>query len=332
MIEEDNIQWGDIPPVLPANKLLDKGFKRAAKVHKRGRTKVQRNKSESIAKVQTLGDTISSTLESYVKAYPSIDRLPEFHKELIDIMVNTESLKKDLGALNWCRLKVAEFTRAYVKELGRLDDVGSIELRRKEAYGRISSLVDQISKNLESLEESRRVLRNVPMINPEAPTIVVAGMANVGKSQFVAAASSAKPKVANYPFTTQEVSVGHITSKHIQVQIIDTPGLLDRPAEKRNKIEQQAANALKNLARIVVFLLDPSETCGFTMDNQLKLLERLKAELPGCLFIEVENKTDLCRSETGRRKVSALTGEGIKEVVDELMEILTSRVPGASPP
>ncbi len=267
-----------------------------------------------------------------MKSFPSIERLPPFYRELMHIMVNVETVKHDLGAVDWCRKKVQEFARAYAREIGRENDAALIELRRKEAYGRISSLVRQISKNLEALETARHRLREIPSIDLEAPTIVVAGAANVGKSQFVAAASSAKPLVAQYPFTTKEVSVGHTERRHFRIQVIDTPGLLDRPAEKRNPIEQQAANALRHLARLVVFLLDPTETCGFTMTEQLQLLSRLREEFPGVQFVEVENKVDLLNSGSNRMKVSALTGKGVDKVVDKVAAVLTSLALAASPP
>ncbi len=328
----EQMKWGDIPPILSSIAVLDKAFKRAAKAKGKGRTKLDKHKSTSIARVQTLGDTIGSTLERYVKSFPSIDNLPEFYRDLVDILVKKDLLKKDLGAIDWCRGKVLEFARAYVKEIGRQTDISYMELRRKEAYGRISSIVHQVSKNLERLEESRSNLSKLPTIEPDMPTIVVAGTANVGKSQFVAAASSARPKVAQYPFTTKAVSVGHVERRYTRFQIVDTPGLLDRAAEERNPIEKQAANALRHLARIVVFLIDPSETCGYTMESQLNLLAKLKQEFPNVTFVEVENKLDLMDSGSFRKKVSALKGIGVDEVIDEVAAMLTNRVPEASPP
>lgn len=324
--------WGDIPPILSSKAILDKGFKRAARVETRGKTRAERQKHLSVAKVQALGDSIASTLERYVKSFPSIENLPPFFRDLVDILVDMDKIKKDLGGIDWCRHKVLEFSKVYAREIGRQIDPAIIDLRRKEAYGRISSLVNQVSENLERLEDSRRKLSKTPTLDLEAPTVVVAGMANVGKSQFVAAVSSARPKIAHYPFTTKAVSVGHTERHGTRFQVIDTPGLLDRPADERNAIEQQAANALRNLARAVVFLLDPTETCGFTMESQLNLLKRLKEEFPEVLFVEVENKLDILDSKSGRRKVSALTGQGVEKTMDDVAAIITGRVPGASRP
>jgi nucleolar GTP-binding protein len=326
------IRWDDLPPILNSTAILDKAFKRAAKAHGRGRTRAERAKSESVARVHSLGDTISSTIAGYVKAFPSIGRLPPFYRDLMHILVDVEKVRHDLGTIDWCRKKVQEFSKAYSREIGRSSDAGLVEVRRKEAYGRISSLVHQVAESLECLEAARRRLSSVPMIDLEAPTVVVAGTANVGKSQFVAAVSTAKPKVAQYPFTTKEISLGHTERGHLRIQVLDTPGLLDRPAGKRNPIEQQAASALKNLAKLVIFLYDPTETCGFTMQEQIHLFERLREEFPDVRFVEVENKVDLKNSGSGRMKVSALTGRGVDKVLDHMAAMLTNRAPGASPP
>ena len=328
-LHSELVRLDDIPPIMPPARILDKAFKRAGKAKRRGRTRIEKSKSESIAKIQVLGDVISSTLEKYVKSFPSIDRLPIFYRDLIDILVNTESLKKDLGALSWGQRKVIDFSKAYVREIGRQNEISLIELRRKEAYGRISSVLEQIGKNLKRLEEARIRLKEVPTIDPNIKTIVVAGMANVGKSLFVAAASSAKPKVAHYPFTTKKVSVGHVELHRTRFQIIDTPGLLDRPAEKRNKIEQQAVNALRHLSKVVIYLLDPTESCGFDLSSQTNLLKRLKEELPDVTFVEVENKVDILDSNSAREKVSALTGQGVHEVIEEAAFALTNHAPEA---
>jgi nucleolar GTP-binding protein len=330
--EEDWVRWDDLPPILNSAAILDKAFKRAAKAHGRGRTRSERAKAESVARVHSLGDTISSTLGGYVKAFPSIARLPPFYRDLMHILVNVEKVRHDLGTVDWCRKKVLEFSKAYSREIGRSSDAKLVEVRRKEAYGRISSLVHQVAESLESLEAARRRLSSVPLIDLAAPTVVVAGMANVGKSQFVAAVSTAKPKVAQYPFTTKEISLGHTERGHLRIQVIDTPGLLDRPAEKRNPIEQQAASALKNLAKLVIFLYDPTETCGFTMHEQTHLFARLREEFPDVRFVEVENKVDLKNSGSDRMKVSALTGKGVDKVLNQVATMLTNRALGASLP
>lgn len=73
---------------------------------------------------------------------------------------------------------------------------------------------------------------------------------------------------------------------------------------------------MKYLAHIIVFVFDPSETCGYTMDRQEALLRSVRDSFPGIPFIEVENKADLEWGGTGKRpRISASTGEGVDELV-----------------
>ena len=66
---------------------------------------------------------------------------------------------------------------------------------------------------------------------------MVCGAPNVGKSAFISALSSGNMEVNHYPFTTKRIHLGHFTFRRLQYQMVDTPGLLDRPMHKRNDIE-----------------------------------------------------------------------------------------------
>ena len=107
--------------------------------------------------------------------------------------------------------------------------------------------------------------------------------------------------------------------KHIQ--IIDTPGLLDRPVLEMNDIEMNAIVALEHLADAILFIFDASETCGFHLDNQynlLKQIEKIFAEIP---VFYLFNKMDLVEdreylneyidNEENSIFISAIEGEGI---------------------
>ena len=192
---------------------------------------------------------------------------------------------------------------------------------QKQAYGRISSVINKIKKDLDFLDFAKQNLRNMPTIDFEATTIVIAGFPNVGKSTLLRQITGADPQVANYPFTTKGIQIGHTERHWKHIQIIDTPGLLDRPVLEMNDIEMNAIVALEHLADAILFIFDASETCGFHLDNQynlLKQIEKIFAEIP---VFYLFNKMDLIEdreylneyidNEENSIFISAIEGEGI---------------------
>ncbi len=311
-----------IPTVLSADELLDKAFKQASKVEAKGRTKLETVRESNIAKVKSASDIIVSTMGRYVKSFPSLGKLDPFYAELVDMVIGTDELKKSLGAMDWCRGSVAKLAKAATREISSARKIPQIDIARRAAYGRMSSFVKQVGKEIKFLQSARDVLRRLPSVDPEAPTIVVAGAPNVGKSQLVGRISTAKPRVATYPFTTHEISIGKFERKYLRYQVIDTPGLLDRPLSERNPIELRAVLALKHLADVIVFMLDPSETCGYSLAEQERVLAGVRREFSSVPVVEVENKSDLVQTASGRLRLSAISGEGVQVLVDELVKMV----------
>jgi nucleolar GTP-binding protein len=108
----------------------------------------------------------------------------------------------------------------------------------------------------------------------------------------VNAVTRADNEIAEYPFTTRGINVGHLERDHVRYQLIDTPGLLDRPETERNDIEEQAVSALGHAADAVLVLVDASETCGYQLDAQLALRDAI-AERFAVPVLTVCNKADL---------------------------------------
>ena len=160
----------------------------------------------------------------------------------------------------------------------------------------------------------------------DVPSVIIAGYPNVGKSSLLKCISSAKPKIAQYPFTTKQIHVGHIESEEKYTkklyQIIDTPGLLDRPLSKKNYIEKQAIAALNHLADLIIFIFDPSETCGYSSEDQLNILTQIKEIFSDIPLIVVENKVDLKKTNSTNLKISCINNQGIDKLTEEIFSIL----------
>jgi len=88
--------------------------------------------------------------------------------------------------------------------------------------------------------------------------------------------------------------------------------------EERNEIERQAIIALRHLADLVIFILDPTGTCGYPLEYQLSLLDEIKRLYPEAKMIVVENKADLLGDKGKRLRISALTKIGIEQLIVEI--------------
>jgi nucleolar GTP-binding protein len=310
-----------IPIILRADELLDRSFRKASKILIHDKETIYKNKKTIIARTDSFATNLVSTLEKYVKEFPSIDNLPMFYQELIDIKIDTNKLKKSLGAVAWAQKTCRMIYSKQAKTLKKAKDIDFLKQKQNEIYGRMSSVVKQVDKNLNLLAEAQIIMNEFPEIQ-DVPTIVIAGYPNVGKSSLLRCLSSAKPEVAQYPFTTKEIHVGHIekTERYItsRYQIIDTPGLLDRPLSDRNDMEMQAIAALSHLADLIVFLLDTSETCGYTLKDQKHLLIQVKKLFGDTPIVIVESKMDIKKTDSNNLKISCETKEGINLLLDEI--------------
>ena len=317
---------------VPTSKeLLDQAFRKASRTEVKIPRKVPRiirTKRKESKKLRVIEGFLDSRLKRIVKQIPSIDDVHPFYSELADILVGRDQLKNALGSIYGTRRVVKKLIQNYIYKIKSAKELVEVIKLSRAAYGRISSIINRIKDNLNVIQEARPKLRKLPSVDPKKLTIVIAGYPNVGKSSFVAHASTAKPEIAEYPFTTRAVNIGHIKRDLSIYQIVDTPGLLDRPLDKRNPIELQAITALKYLAQVILYIVDPSETCGYPLKEQLSLYEDLK-ELFGKIYLIV-NKIDLVdksRHDELREiindecfETNALTGNGVNETIDRIID------------
>ena len=326
-----------IPTIPTPDEILDKGFSRGKKAADLLRTqkipKHLKGKKLEERRVVTACQVIKDKLKSIIDAVPEIEELHPFYQDYIDITVGVDSMKQALGALNWAYGILAQLEREYSNKIKRNPSERASSIRR-EAYGRIASVVNKIEKDLDFLDFAKASLRNMPTIDFDATTIVIAGFPNVGKSTLLRQISGADPQVANYPFTTKGIQIGHTERHWKSIQIIDTPGLLDRPVLEMNDIEMNAIVALEHLADAILFIFDGSETCGFHLESQynlLKQIEKIFSEIP---IIYLFNKMDIEQDQDYINQfvddpdntlfISAIDGDGIdkiNEIIDRIEKI-----------
>ena len=185
--------------------------------------------------------------------------------------------------------------------------------------------------------ESREVLLELMLL----ADVGMLGMPNAGKSTFIRAVSAAKPKVADYPFTTLVPSLGVVRmDNHQSFVVADIPGLIEGAADGAGL----GIQFLKHLERCRVLLhlididpidgSDPVENAKIIISELEKYSEKL-AQKPRWL---VFNKVDLLDAEEVKEKakaivealgwdenyymIAAINQEGVKKLCWNIMEFL----------
>src|SRR6056297_3162133 len=297
----------DLPTTPTSEELIDKAFSRASRA---GRAQQGLEAQQSM--LQTAGNIVSDNLENVVTAWPDFEYdVSPFYMELAEAILaevtlgpesvaddeddrnGVDGLRQALSRVSWAARQTEEIQREYQSKL-RKTDVDTARKHRKQAFARLADVVEQVDVDRRAINDARNALRDLPEINPDEPTIVVAGYPNVGKSSFVNEVTSARGETASYPFTTKGIGLGHLERDHVRYQLVDTPGLLDRPPQDRNAIESQAVSAIEHLADCVLVFLDPSGACGYPIERQLELRDAVAAQFESVdvPVLTVANKVD----------------------------------------
>lgn len=307
----------EIKSILLAEKLVESVFKKAMKATgtggSTGISPVVRIRRNEIRRVQTCTKLFQDRLHDIVYQFPNLEELPIYYQEILDIIIGLDNLRRILGSIDGTSKLIWKISRECTSIIWKAKPLEAKKARRA-AFSRFASVILQLKSRLLSLEDLRQQLRRLPMFDFEKPIVVVGGFPNSGKSSFVKSVTNAKPEIANYPFTTKDVTVGHWQGgegelKFMSCQVVDTPGLLDRPLIERNKIELKALAALLHLPSVILFLLDPTQLENW--ESQFQLFHEIKEKTSIPIRVAL-NKVDLIHSD--QKKV--FTSE-IEEKLDE---------------
>lgn len=255
--------------------------------------KINRIRSFYMRKVKFTQQTISERLGTIVADFPRLDDVHPFYADLMSVLYDRDHYKLALGQLNTCKKLCETVCRDYVRLLKYADSLYRCKALKVAALGRMMTLIKRQKASLSYLEEVRKHIGRLPALDPTARTLLVCGFPNVGKSSFMNKVTRADVEVQPYAFTTKSLYVGHMDHRYLRWQVIDTPGILDHELEKRNVIEMQAVTALAHLQCTVLFFVDISEQCGYTIEQQARLYHVVRALFADKQLVLVANKTDV---------------------------------------
>lgn len=162
------------------------------------------------------------------------------------------------------------------------------------------------------------------------------GLPSVGKSSIISVISAAKPKIADYHFTTLTPNLGVVDLKEKSYVVADLPGIIEGASEGIGLGDKFLKHALRT--KVIAFVLDASESEGNNILDDYKLLKNELKKYSEKLYnkksLVILNKIDMPSSKENINKfkkeypneevicTSTITMENINELKYKLRELL----------
>ncbi len=162
------------------------------------------------------------------------------------------------------------------------------------------------------------------------------GFPNAGKSTLISRVSAARPKIADYPFTTLVPNLGVVMTRERDTFVLaDIPGLIEG-AHQGLGLGHEFLRHIER-TRVILFILDAAQTEGRDVVEDYRILYReLELHNPDLLKrpqLIVANKMDIpdardnarrLESELGKKVycISAVTGQGVEELMEKTYALL----------
>jgi GTP-binding protein len=155
--------------------------------------------------------------------------------------------------------------------------------------------------------------------------VAIVGFPNAGKSTLISVISAARPKIADYPFTTLVPNLGVVRlDDGFEMVVADIPGLIEGASEGRGLGHQFLRHVER--ARALLVLVDLAAVDGRTPDEQERVLldelGRYEPELLDRPRLVVGSKADVAQLPWDGLRLSAATGDGLRPVVGRLADLV----------
>ncbi|KAL8991556.1 MAG: hypothetical protein Q9177_000056 [Variospora cf. flavescens] len=292
--------WKEIQPVPTSQEFLDIVLSRTQRrlpTQIRSGFKISRIRAFYTRKVKYTQETFTEKLSAILEGFPRLQDIHPFHKDLLNTLYDADHFRIALGNLATTKHLIETVSRDYVRLLKYAQSLFQCKQLKRAALGRMATLCRRLKDPLVYLEQVRQHLGRLPSIDPNTRTLLICGYPNVGKSSFLRSVTRADVDVQPYAFTTKSLFVGHFDYKYLRFQAIDTPGILDHPLEEMNTIEMQSITAIAHLRSAILYFMDLSEQCGYSVQAQIQLFQSIKPLFANKLVFVVINKIDILRPE-----------------------------------
>eukprot|EP01084_Bolivina_argentea_P006104 11552_1 len=258
----------------------------------RSRWKISSIRSFYMRKVRFTQENINKRLTQILSEFPKLDSIHPFYSDLMNVLYDRDHYKIALSQLNISRQLINNIGRDYIKLLKYGDSLYRCKHLKIAALGRMVKILKQQKSSLLYLEKVRQHLSRLPIINPYDKTILLIGFPSCGKSTFINNITNTNIETAQYPFTTKSLYIGHTNYNYLTFQIIDSPGLLNRPLIQKNTIEMQTITALAHLNSLILYFIDISSDY-YDIKSQTIMFSNLLPLFNNKPIIIVCNKNDI---------------------------------------
>ncbi|KAL4818981.1 P-loop containing nucleoside triphosphate hydrolase protein [Aspergillus spinulosporus] len=292
--------WKDIPPVPTSQEFLDIVLSRTQRqlpTQIRAGFKISRIRGFYTRKVKYTQETFGEKFQAILDGFPRLQDIHPFHKDLMNTLYDADHFRIALGQVSTAKHLIETVSRDYVRLIKYAQSLFQCKQLKRAALGRMATICRRLKDPLVYLEQVRQHLGRLPSIDPNTRTLLICGYPNVGKSSFLRSITRADVDVQPYAFTTKSLFVGHFDYKYLRFQAIDTPGILDHPLEEMNTIEMQSITAIAHLRSAVLYFMDLSEQCGYSVTDQIKLFHSIRPLFANKIVFVVVNKIDVRRPE-----------------------------------
>ncbi len=158
--------------------------------------------------------------------------------------------------------------------------------------------------------------------------VALVGLPNAGKSTLISVISAAKPKIADYPFTTLEPHLGVVRFDDAELVVADIPGLIEGASDGKGLGHRFLRHVER--ARVLVVLVDLASVDGVAPERQeeilVKELGNYRPELLERPRLVIGSKADAAGADAlaawGAPRISAATGEGVRALLGRLVELV----------
>ncbi|KAG2413587.1 nucleolar GTP-binding protein [Aspergillus terreus] len=292
--------WKDIAPVPTSQEFLDIVLSRTQRqlpTQIRSGFKISRIRGFYTRKVKYTQETFCEKFQAILDGFPRLQDIHPFHKDLMNTLYDADHFRIALGQVSTAKHLIETVSRDYVRLIKYAQSLFQCKQLKRAALGRMATICRRLKDPLVYLEQVRQHLGRLPSIDPNTRTLLICGYPNVGKSSFLRSITRADVDVQPYAFTTKSLFVGHFDYKYLRFQAIDTPGILDHPLEEMNTIEMQSITAIAHLRSAVMYFMDLSEQCGYSVADQIKLFHSIRPLFANKIVFLVVNKIDVRRPE-----------------------------------